>query len=1080
MNYIDLTLKKIENENEEYSLTNIVNNTDNIIIVLGSAGSGKTSILNKFLSENTDTTQFSTVKNFLKLNNVVSENTKVLLLDGLDEYRSIEADKTLVVDSLANKLSNIGKNIKVVISCREMDWYGDRDTESLKGALNKNVGLYQILPLNHKQKIALSELFGRNNPKEFIRKYEQYGFLENPQMLKMLVDIDKTNTGIITTKSELYIKFINSSLESNTEYTLNSLATIDISDIYKYAGYIAFYAIFCNIGKFDNDFIDNIIDNEKGYLKEKLQKTLSTKLFNEKNFIHRTIAEFLLAQFIIHTKCSTDIAKHRIKHIFKPDKRIPTELKGTFSWLCSLSKNLAIIKIDPYYQCSHGDNATFSNELKTNVILEIKKLSESNPYFMNFHDRDKLEGFYNAKLDTFLIQELKESLQLENYYFAFLYSIINTKEISNTMRDFLKEFAFNPLISSDHLAEIVKLISNKQFLKDILDKVKNDEIPDIKNRIKESILRILYPENMTYKEVVPYLLCYQKDDYSTNYLFLYKTDYKDKKALLDDMHNNKLSRNLEYFFHEYLAETISKFENELTAKDIYEIILHFKKYYDEYTVFRFKTFRTSTSNWLKSNEEKITKLANELFALYVDDVLKEEKENKLYCFYKFEYFFPYSPNNQVNILLDVMSKKIDTNKNQSLFSCALSYLPKDISGTIIPTKKIKEKAKLLHLEDMLNSWLNPKKPPYKIEQEKRMQQQKEKNAEQLAENETYLKSQTDSDIQKNLDVLHYVSRLLLAENQVHYLTDKTFNRIKGILKNSIFKPLIFPKSLTLSCFSKETHGFNRNIDTVYYISCILNEPKKIQKINNERFLEYLYINTLKHDRNFSNTQSIYVQYIEEENPKFAISTLKKCIRLIINVHAKKYLNIFMPYINLEISIERLKEIINYIDKKNIQKSILSNFLNAYNLSISLDDLKKLKSKAPANEDKITALIILLDKKENDFTLNTAISLCKLLSLNWRTNLSNINSNLKIRFIDYLMNVFDTEKSIQFVNGFQSDRDNCASFLERNALNQLNLNELNKLQNARKNKTNCIWKTESNTKLSKKSKKILTSLICLIL
>lgn len=65
MNYIDLTLKKInsKHQDDEYIFADVVNQ-ENIVIILGSTGSGKTSILKKFLNENTDTVKFLTVKTF--------------------------------------------------------------------------------------------------------------------------------------------------------------------------------------------------------------------------------------------------------------------------------------------------------------------------------------------------------------------------------------------------------------------------------------------------------------------------------------------------------------------------------------------------------------------------------------------------------------------------------------------------------------------------------------------------------------------------------------------------------------------------------------------------------------------------------------------------------------------------------------------------------------------------------------------------------------------------------------------------------------------------------------------------------
>ncbi|MBA5249518.1 MAG: hypothetical protein FE834_08360 [Gammaproteobacteria bacterium] len=244
----------------------------------------------------------------------------------------------------------------------------------------------------------------------------------------------------------------------------------------------------------------------------------------------------------------------------------------------------------------------------------------------------------------------------------------------------------------------------------------------------------------------------------------------------------------------------------------------------------------------------------------------------------------------------------------------------------------------------------------------------------------------------------------------------------------------------------------------------MNKSKEIEQVNNSDFLKYLYINSLEHSASINIIKGNYCEYIEKHNLKNAIAILKEYIRLIINTHAKAYFNILNSYINSEDGIEKLKVLIHYLNREKIQTSILSNFLNVYNLNISLKHLKELESKAPDNEDTITALIILLGEKEREFTPNTAISLYQILDLRG-VGLSKIKEGgIKIRLIHYLMNVFDTEESIKFVSGIQSDRATCASFLRGEALDQLNLNELKELKEVRKNKTACIWKNRIKHKI----------------
>lgn len=165
MNYIDLTLQNLEDEKIKDSFENILkHNKNDVIVILGSPGSGKTSILKKFNNKNKELSSFIKVKDFLKFD---IPNNEILLLDGLDEYRSLENDKVFVVTELGNRLSKL-KYKKVVISCRELDWYGDTDKNSLMAQIQSNVSIYKVCPLSYKEQIELSSLLDISNHKSFI------------------------------------------------------------------------------------------------------------------------------------------------------------------------------------------------------------------------------------------------------------------------------------------------------------------------------------------------------------------------------------------------------------------------------------------------------------------------------------------------------------------------------------------------------------------------------------------------------------------------------------------------------------------------------------------------------------------------------------------------------------------------------------------------------------------------------------------------------------------------------------------------------------------------------------------------
>ena len=339
MRYINLNLMKHDQsilDNKIYTLDKIIEENE-ISVILGSPGSGKTSILENHYDQNNNRSQYIKIKRFLKFDILINESIEVLLLDGLDEYRSTANDKSLVLNELGNKINNI-KGIKIIISCREMDWHGETDIKALKEEIGKDTALFRILPLDNDHKRKLADLLNIENPQIFIDKFSTYGFLENPQMFTMLANIYKNNAEYsLKNKTELFKEFVKSTREENPDYRINRINELEANEIMRFAGYISFFYMFSGVDELNDEFIDEICTSEYDYSKNNLEKTLKTKLFSENNFIHRTIAEFVLANFIVHHKLNNEnpIAIERVKYLFVRKGNIPTELRGVYAWLCS-------------------------------------------------------------------------------------------------------------------------------------------------------------------------------------------------------------------------------------------------------------------------------------------------------------------------------------------------------------------------------------------------------------------------------------------------------------------------------------------------------------------------------------------------------------------------------------------------------------------------------------------------------------------------------------------------------------------------------------------------------------------------
>jgi len=1059
MTFIDLELKQHDKKNDAiYTLSEVIDFND-ITVVLGAPGSGKTSLLEEY-DKNHEPAQFLKIKQFLKLDNQVNDDTDILLLDGLDEYRSVTNDKTFVLTELGAKINQLS-SIKIVISCREMDWYGEADEKALREQVNKAAAVYDILSLSQAKKIELANALEVENPDIFIEKYSDLGFLENPQMFMMIADIYTSNSDQdFTTKKELYLSFIKHARESNIEHTQHAQIDIEPTEFLRYVGYIAFFYMFTNIDTLDDKFIDEICDSSRGYPKEKLLLVLKSKLFSDSKFIHRTIAEFSLAHYLINEIVLQDnsLSKKRIIALFVNKGRIPTELRGTFAWLCSISEDEELFSIDPYYQAVHGDISYFSDSLKQKVLLAVKEYAVDNPWFFQFGHSVDLEGFYNEKLDSFLMDELNEGLELNNHYKHFVInSIVTSKPLSPSMYQFLKEKMIDPSIASyikDDMVEAFR--DDKEFLLEVLNLIKDKKIEDSGDRLKETILRIAYRQYISSSQIVPYLAMYE-DKVGGHCYYLFDTPFEEKYALVDEIHKAgfivkdkdpmlRLFDNVKGFIEDYFLEVILSYDEEFSAQEIYDIIKHFKQYYKWYDSLEIKSYRYALIDKEKLSNEKLEDLANELYALYLDDMLTGDDTH--FRIYNFRYFFSYkNPTNQTAILLSKMNGKNGNENNKELFLAALAYSPKDENNKLIITDEIKKVVLKYELEEVLESYLNPVKSEWELENEKSDKKREEEKAKILTDNEAYFSVKRDKEIQEDFNDLHYITNIIYLKNEnkeQELLTETTFLRLKKILKNAIYNPLIDKELLTVDSLVKNAPSAKRNIDNVYYVSSVLNDSYSIEDIE---LSKYLYLVNLLNANVMNVVKGNLVAEFDENRIGLVLGLLSEAIEKLLTYHYPEIAEVVLSYVNNESEVERLKNLYISHNQRNgtLEENFLYGFLHLYHFDIYVDDLEKLNmlKTNDENSELIDALLMFQKDEQSNFTRNMAIALQSVFEYK-RKHFLSLESSVKVRLLHYLFSEFNTTESLENESGFQSSRAICASFLNHNALDLVNEKELEEL------------------------------------
>lgn len=1068
--------------------------TNNLVVVLGSPGSGKTSILKKY-ADTHEKSQFLKIKKFIKLDNQVNIDTKVLLLDGLDEYRSVTTDKTFVIEELANKLKALN-DIKIIISCREMDWYGESDKNSLKDVLDSDAVVFSVQSLNPEQQMKMAGIYSIDNPQSFIDKFSPYGFLDNPQMFKMIAELYKEKSELnFSSKAELYETFIRGAKEKNEENKQN-LHQLTSDEILKYSGYLAFFDMFTDVESFEDDFINHICDNDKNFSKEKLTKVLNTSLFDHKIFLHRTIAEFTLAHFLVNAKIKREdsLNNERIKALFVKNEKIPTEVRGVYAWLCSLYGDMSFVDVDPYYQAVYGDNSLFTEKQKKEIVLSVKKYAKKHPYFIDFWGiRNQLDGLallYTHSLDDFYIEQLEEAKSMKNHYIFFIVSILNTSNtLSIKMKEYLKEKVFDSDVPAHIKDDILKVFDEElNFLLDVLSGIKDGSIEDNKNMIKEFLLKRLYPNIVKPNNIVDYLALYKTTEHIImgHGSYLFKTQYKDKfelarlllklrqeDSIKRDKNEHKFYRSnfMDSFISDFLYETILKYPKEMNADEIYKIITKLKYYVDEYEHLEFKPYTLIRKDDSKEHEHQFRQLSNELYSIHIDHALQiSSNDEKIIwnAIFNYRYFFPYQVTKTFNIILSKIKPECDIEINKRLFSEALTYIPfgysEDYETYADEIEQLKEISSKYGFNELLDFRLSKKLPEWEIKRKERDEKEESKRIKIVIKNEEYFLKRTNKEVLTTFGDLKYISDLLYIgkkeeKEDAKYLTKETFERLKQILKELIFTIPFNPKLTTLESLSRSTKGSDRYIDQVYYTSVALNkiDNEKFKKINSD-ILDYLYINDLYHSNTGNIIKSIFSNYIENNQVEKVLEILKKYIQLLISEHDKNLDFLFDKYISKDSTVERLKRIAmaREWNEHSIQDDLLKNILKGYAFDITTEKIERIDvtlNENSSNKIIIDALVVLSKNKKEKFTREMAVAIFDLFD--YTRLFEDTLSEKKVHILDYMFSVFNTEQSIQNVSGFQSQQSQCASFLI-DIVKTLSIDELKSLYLLHKNEDN-IWR-----------------------
>jgi len=629
--------------------------TADYIILLGDPGSGKTYTFEE--SAKISGSKFMSVRRFLTTEGQGCDG-KTLYLDGLDEYRSRSDNKNIIIKVI--QLLNRLECKRFRLSCRSADWLGNTDLSNFKECFEQ--GYFLVLNLEPLTNKEIDEILEQKNipSSKFVDLAEKNNIsnlLLNPQTLIMLTNV-VGHGNWPNTKKELYEKSVelllseHSSQKSETEF-----GKFDYNELLDVAGILCALILISDTNgvSIKNHQTDENYPTYRSIPFEdkiKLQAVLTRRLFtaidagnNFFTFIHRTIAEFIGAKWLA-IRIGQGLPVGRVQSLFGVEGCPTSELRGLHAWLVTfLSEEYASILIpkDPYGVLMYGDAASLSLSNRKLLLMELKILSETDPWFRAGDWSTKPLGSLSSldMVNDFrcILKNPRSNFHLKSIVFE---AIKNGPPLPQ-MRDALRALLSNN--NADYQERVDAIIALWRIIptgkEDLVKIYRNVLIKDPKtHKLRSKILMKIYAPYFNPKDVY----CVFKDtlndpeDHTLSLWYLARS--LPQESLLDvvgELHNLLFKEGLNKRYAKIsvvesaftiLLERLLELKNKPKPLQLFhwlQALYYFKR--NNYS----ESSKNGVSEWLKQHEPYMYKM---FMAAYNELIDEKKKKDFIYDFQK--------------------------------------------------------------------------------------------------------------------------------------------------------------------------------------------------------------------------------------------------------------------------------------------------------------------------------------------------------------------------------------------------------------------------------------------------------------
>ncbi|MDE0236129.1 MAG: hypothetical protein OXN95_02760 [bacterium] len=393
-------------------------------VLLGDPGSGKTTEFMREQAALRDTAVHMRARDFIALSVDAHPEwrDRILFIDGLDEMRAGATDMRSSLDEVRSRLDQLGRP-SFRLSCREADWLGDNDLQSLEAVSpDSQIAILRLDPLSDAD---IAELLSKhpvpNGAQEFIDEAEQLGLrglLNNPQTLTLLADAVAHCGEWPESRLETFeIACRQMAAEHNEEHRIGAGVSTEDA-VLDAAGYLCALNLIADVPRFStfpsadhHSMVPVHSLKEMPALppREVVERVLKTRLFvaaSESGHApaHRHLAEFLAGRYLAKL-IGNGLPPSRVVAILtRPtDGRVVTTLRGLSAWLAAHSPNARglLIDADPVGVGLYGDIGSFSADEKKRLLESLGRFAALGPLLGHEQRDGRVDDFRDTTASAF-------------------------------------------------------------------------------------------------------------------------------------------------------------------------------------------------------------------------------------------------------------------------------------------------------------------------------------------------------------------------------------------------------------------------------------------------------------------------------------------------------------------------------------------------------------------------------------------------------------------------------------------------------------------------------------------------------